>query len=302
MREGRARLLYPIASVVALIGCGEAGSISRIQSTAPAAAPARDFAPPAGLVEATKEAGAPGAGTPAVPPRRIIYNAQVELVVDSVTKTADQLSRLIKDHGGYLSETDLLSDPRSQPQARWKVRVPVDHFDAFLAAVGRLGELQRNHVDSQDVTEEYVDIQARVSNKQEEEKRLVRHLADSTGKLEDILAVERELSRVRSEIEQMQGRIRFLANQAALSTVTIAATELKDYQPPISPNFGVQVVRTFRLSVARLADFGKNLTLVLVAVVPWLPVVLILMLFVRWLVRRRRGRAAGPSGGRPGPG
>ncbi len=92
--------------------------------------------------------------------------------------------------------------------------MPVDRFDSFVSAVSQIGEVRTNHVGSQDVTEEYYDIEARIRNKQEEEKRLLKHLADSTGKLEDILSVERELTRVRGEVEQMQGRLRFLANRA----------------------------------------------------------------------------------------
>ena len=110
--------------------------------------------------------------------------------------------------------------------------MPVDRFDAFVGQVSRLGEVRTSHVGSQDVTEEFFDLEARIRNKQEEEKRLLKHLADSTGKLEDILKVESELSRVRGEVEQMQGRLRFLANRADLSTVTITATEWKDYTPP----------------------------------------------------------------------
>jgi hypothetical protein len=103
--------------------------------------------------------------------------------------------------------------------------------------------------------------------------------------------VERELSRVRGEIEQMQGRIRFLANVTSLSTVTIQATELKDYTPPVSPTFGTEIVRTFRFSVARLTEFGKAVVLALVAVAPWLPVALVVALPIGLYVRRQR-RAA----------
>src|SRR5262249_60412343 len=112
-----------------------------------------------------------------------------------------------------------------------------------------------------------------------------------TGKLEDILAVERELRRVRGEIEQMQGRLRYLSNMTELSTVTITAIELKNYVPPLSPSFRTEVVRTFQLSVTRLTEFGKAVALVLVALVPWSPLILLLVLFVGWLLRRRRSAA-----------
>lgn len=232
------------------------------------------------------DAAATPAGSPAVPadgeatppalPRKIVYNAQVDLVVESVTATAEKIAALVKEAGGYVSETDQSSLSHTQRRATWKVRVPVDRFDSFLAGIARLGELQRHHVDSQDVTQEYYDLDARIANKKEEEKRLLKHLADSTGKLEDILSVERELSRVRGEIEQMQGRLRYLANVTALSTVTISATETRDYVPPVAPTMGAQIERTFRLSLSRLKLFLTELLLFFVAIVPWLPVLAIL--------------------------
>ncbi len=142
--------------------------------------------------------------------------------------------------------------------------MPADRFAPFAAAVSRLGEVRRNHVGTQDVTEEYFDLEARIRNKQEEEKRLVKHLAASTGNLKDILDVERELSRVRGEAEQMQGRLRFLSNRADLSTVTINATEWKDYKPPVAPTYSTQISRTFFRSVENLGTFFTSLSLVLV--------------------------------------
>ena len=119
----------------------------------------------------------------------------------------------------------------------WKIRVPVEKFDSLLAILTQLGELQQTHTESEDVTQEYYDIEARIANKQKEEKRLQKHLDESTGKLEDILAVERELTRVRGEIEQMQGRIRYLSNITALSTITLTATEIKTTPRPRHPHF-----------------------------------------------------------------
>jgi hypothetical protein len=276
------------AGVVAAQGCADGYQTGAILKSG---VNARNFlqsaAAPAEKTETT-EAAVPPAAVPPTTARKIIYNAQVTLVVESVSDVGDALGRLLKEHGGYLAETNVVSYSQQHRQATWKARVPVDHFDVFLAAVTRLGELQSKNLDSQDVTQEYVDLEARIANKQEEEKRLLKHLADSTGKLEDILAVERELSRVRGEIEQMQGRLRYLANVTALSTVTITATELRDYTPPVSPSFGAQVARTFQGSVRELQSFGKAVILLFVAAIPWIPVAAVLALFLWSILRWRR--------------
>jgi hypothetical protein len=227
-------------------------------------------------------------GQPAKAVRKIIYDARIDLVVDSLNATELAITNLIKVHDGFLAESDQSSITATQRRGTWRVRVPVDQFSAFVSAVSRLGEIRQNHVGSQDVTEEYFDIEARIRNKREEEKRLIKHLADSTGKLEDILAVEKEISRVRGEIEQMEGRLRLLANRTELSTVTIEALEWKDYKPPVAATFSTQLSRTFFHSVESLVQFGQTLLLVAVAVAPWLPFVVLGIFIVRWIVRPGR--------------
>jgi hypothetical protein len=279
----------------AMMGCGEEAALQSEQIKATAAA----IAPSGGSRTADIPAPPTAQGTseeaedavPTVQPRKIIYNAQIELVVEDLSTVVDDLTGLVKQHGGYVAETDVSGSAGGQRRGMWKVRVPVDRFDAFTAAVTKLGELQKNHVDSQDVTEEFYDIEARIANKQQEEKRLQKHLGDSTGSLEDILAVEREISRVRGEIEQAQGRLRYLANVSALSTVTITASELRDYKPPISPAFSTQIGRTFFNSLELLIDFGKGIVLLVVAGLPWLPVVALLA----WPLWRLMRRASSPS-------
>jgi len=263
-------------------GCGADMSSPSNEAPTPASASATTPA----QTQATDKTQAAGRA-PAVP-RKIIYDARVELLVESLTATEQAILRLIKEHEGFLAESDQSSVTRTQRSATWRVRVPVDRFDAFVAAVNRLGEVRKNHVGSQDVTEEFFDLEARIRNKQEEEKRLLKHLADSTGKLEDILAVERELSRVRGEVEQMQGRLRFLANRTELSTVTIEAMEWHDYKPPVAATLQSQLGRTFFNSVENLSEFGKFLLLFTVALAPWLPLMVLVFFLVRWIVRFRR--------------
>lgn len=275
------------AALMPLAGCGSAEESSPAKVSMPAT-------PAASPAAGEKLADADVSKIPPALPRKIIYNAEVTLVVESVATVGDQITKLVKDAGGYISETDQASHSHTQRRATWKVRVPVDRFDTFVAAVARLGEVERNHVDSQDVTQEYYDTEARIANKQQEEKRLLKHLSDSTGKLEDILAVEKELSRVRGEIEQVQGRLKYLASYSALSTVTITATEVRDYTPPVAPTFAKQIERTFRLSLAQLAEFGRAVVLFVVALAPWLPVIAVIALPVWLLVRRSARTNHGP--------
>ena len=232
--------------------------------------------------------------------RKIIYDARIELVVDSLNATEQAILKLVKQHDGFLAESDQSSLAQNQRHASWRVRIPATNFEAFVGEVVRLGEVRQNHVGSQDITEQYLDLEARIRNKREEEKRLLKHLADSTGKLEDILAVERELSRVRGEAEQMEGRLRFLADRSELSTVTIEANEWKDYKPPVAATFGTQVKRAFFTSVDRLIEFGKGLAILVVVLAPWVPLMLLGLVLVRLLIRYA-GRSPRPGAPRAAP-
>jgi hypothetical protein len=220
--------------------------------------------------------------------RKIIYNADVEIVVENFADAEKRIRELVDTHKGYLAKSDVSSSTGASRRGQWTVRIPIDQFNNFLAAVGQLGELQRNKLDTKDVTEEFFDTETRIKNKQVEEKRLVQHLEKSTGKLEDILAVERELSRVRGEIEQMQGRIQLLTNLTSLTTIVVTVQERKGYVPPTAPSFTVSIERTFGRSWENLVAFGSWIVLVAVALVPWLPIVAVVGLVVWLLLRRQR--------------
>jgi Domain of unknown function (DUF4349) len=279
-------------------GCGEVRYAASSAKTAempppPAAAPAEAeaFRAESAATAAPPAAGAKPGGSnatpiPAIAPRKIVYNATLTLVVESLAAFEQPFLKLVNDSGGYVSQSDRTSNTDTKGRSTLTVRLPVEKFEPFLTAVGRMGELQHSHVDSQDVTQEFYDLEARIANKQEEEKRLLKHLNESTGKLEDILAVEREVTRVRGEVEQMQGRLRYLANVSALSTVTVTASEVSNFVPPIQPTFAGQIRRTFNDSLDTLVGFGKAVILIAVAVAPWLPVILVVGLVLLWLVKK----------------
>ena len=158
--------------------------------------------------------------------------------------------------------------------------------DGLLA----LGTPERNVVDTQDVTEEFVDVEARIKNLQEQEAKLNELLKEKRKeeKLEDVIKVSDRVFLVRGDIERAQGRRNYLKNRVQLSTLTVTLREVKDYKPPTAPTFGSRARDTFGNSWEGLVDFGQGAVLVLVALVPWAPLWLPALLALVWVVRRLR--------------
>ena len=290
------KLFYAPLLALLLAGCGanEAGA-PMSDETASSAEVAAGAATAADAQTGPAAPGAPkgkspslGAITQAVSTtqRKIIYTATVDLVVENLSQGQTKLVALTKANQGYIAQTNVGGASGAQRQGSWKVRVPVDKYEAFMAGAAKLGELQTINSTSQDVTAEFYDVSARIQNKQVEEARLIELLKKATGKLSEILQVEKELSRVRGEIERLQGRIRVLANLSALTTITISMREIKDYVPPAPPSFATEIARQFSGSLGLMKDAGKGLILFGAAILPWLPV-LALVGFPLWRVWRR---------------
>jgi hypothetical protein len=224
--------------------------------------------------------------------RKIIYNATLQLIVADLATADESLQQIVKEHNGYIAQADLLGTTGEPRRGHWRLRVPADRLRHCVEAILKLGVPQQNSTDSRDVTEEYVDLEARLNNKKKEEATLQGYLADkkAISKLEDILKIEQELSRVRGEIEQAEGRLRLLSNLSTLATLDVTMHEVKDYVPPQAPTFGSRISGTFSRSVEALQRFGETLTLIAVGLTPWLPVIAIVVVPAWLLLRRLRPR------------
>jgi hypothetical protein len=108
------------------------------------------------------------------------------------------------------------------------LRVPADQLDATLAELKTLGRVESESQSGQDVTAQYVDLQARLANARNTEQRLTDLLRNRTGKLSDVLEVEQEVDRVRGEIEQMEAERKNMSNQVTFATLNATITE--DYK------------------------------------------------------------------------
>jgi hypothetical protein len=278
------------------VGCAADSYDLSEETTAGAAAEpaaAGDLAAKAGG-EAAQATGGDVTAAPGVKPR-IIYSADVRLVAEDFAAAQEKLGRLVDQVGGYVADAREDRTSGSSRYGQWTVRVPVAKFDSFLASLDAIGFVESRNKTSEDVTMEYVDTQARISNLQRLEERYVTLLADQTGSLEDVLKVEQELARIRGDIEQAQGRLRYLTNKTDYSSVTITVREEKDYVPPKAPTFAERVGTTWSESLAALRKAGEVAVLAVVALAPWAAVAVVPVLAVAATVRLAMRRKVRPS-------
>jgi hypothetical protein len=231
--------------------------------------------------------------TRAVDQRKIIYNAGVDLVVDDFKSVPGKVQALVKKHGGFVAGSSVRGSEGEPRTGTWTLRIPSGNYDAFIAGSEALGQVRSVTTGTREVTAEFVDLESRIKNLKAEETRLNKHLQESTGKLDDILKVEREISRVRGEIERHQGRLNVLKDLTSLSTVTLTIQEIKDYvpEPTEEPGYATKVARTWGGSLGALGDFLTNLSLGVVALAPWL-VILLPLGAVCWIAVRKVIRKA----------
>jgi hypothetical protein len=224
-------------------------------------------------------------------PRKIVQTGHVDLVVKELDPAIASFQKMVEDHKGFISKSELRGTKGEKRSATWTIRIPVDQFQAMMDALPSLGETISVRTDSDDVSEEYYDLEKRIKNKRVEEQRLLDHMKKSGSKLEEILKVEEQLSRVREDIERMEGRMQRLNNLTSLTTIIVSMQEIKDYVPPTTPGFRTSISRTFGSSVDTLGAALRGLVLTLVALVPWSPFLLAAVGLPWWLIRRRVRRA-----------
>jgi hypothetical protein len=221
--------------------------------------------------------------------RKIKYSGVIKVIVENFGKSKDELEELVIKNKGYVAQSEIVNSPGEARGGHWKLRIPVAHFQAVREAIARLGEPEKNTTDSEDVTEEYYDLIAHIKNKKEEEAGLQKLFQASAGKLEDILKVRAELTRVRTEIDQHEGRLNALKQLTEMTTLDVYLHDRHTYVPPEAATYGTTIERTFFGSIDVLIRLGKGVFLAIVAIVPWLPLIAVIVVpFCLLALRSRR--------------
>lgn len=308
-----------------LVGCGggDRGDVMLRTLKKPAHGPAS--IPPAALTAANKDAldadgeqanefvaqkeagekpGPMGAGNqPKQQPRvarKIKHTADLKLITDEFDKTRDELQRLIEKHQGYEAMADIRSSPGAQRVGTWRVRVPIENFAAFRQAARKLAEVESDTVNTEDLTDQYYDLEANIKNLKAEQDSWRDMLKRTSDKLENLISVKRELDRVTDEIQRKEGRLRLMANLTEMTTVNLSLLERQKFNPDKGPaaaesaTFGMRAGKTFDSSWGALLNFGQGVALLGIALSPWLPLIIIgaIPFWYSWRSWRRQVRAS----------
>lgn len=223
--------------------------------------------------------------------RKIIRNANLTMEVDSTTDTQHKVTTIAEAHGGFVVTSEAKQREDSDPAKRTLdiklvVRVPADRFGSALDQIrGLAGTLREEAITGQDVTEEFIDLEARIRTQKALELQFL-DIMTQAKKVADAMEVQRQIAEVRTEIEKLEGRKRFLENRSSLSTITVNIEAPKAIAVNTT-GFG----RDLRDSVSVGLELGAAILLFLVrAVIVMVPVTLFLLLplglLFRYFVRR----------------
>ena len=219
----------------------------------------------------------------------IIRTGQASVQVDSLERGIRAVRALATHVGGFVANSSISSGNEQTHTATLEIKIPATRFDDAINGLEPIGSLESVSVSAEDVGEEFVDVAARAENGHKLEQRLIDILGTRTGKLSDVLAVERELARVREDIERQEGRMRYLRTRAAMSTLSVTVHE----KAPVvagTGSFGV-LADAFRQAWRNFIGFVASLIAAMGVLLPLAAIVAV----IGWLVwrARRAGRAAG---------
>lgn len=158
----------------------------------------------------------------------IIRTAALAVTTKDFDKARAQVEDILKHHRGYIGSLNITAHPGAGRTLSASLRVPSPQLDATIIELKALGRLDSESQNGEDVTSQYVDLNARLDNSRHTEQRLTDLLQNRTGKLSDVLSVENELARVRGEIESMEAERKTMANQVDFATLNLTLNE--DYR------------------------------------------------------------------------
>lgn len=287
------KLIAVLLAALLLTGCGAKSMDTAYNSgAAPEAAPDREYAMSDSIYdsadsmvpEKTESAAKP------VTDRKLIRRIQLEAETENLDALLSALDAKVNALGGYIENRNVYTGSHytSYRASRWAnltVRIPKDQLDAFVAHVESESNVISSNESSDDVTLSYVATQSRMTALQKEEARLL-ELIDKAANLSELLELEKRLTEVRTELENVTSQLLLYDNLVDFGTIDISIQEVQTLTPVEEPSFWQRITTGFMQSLRNLWTFLKELTISLIVALPYLVPLTVLALVVILIIRR----------------
>lgn len=239
--------IYTVLLLLVLTGCKEA-----VKEESAANMMLSEIAEPAVAADnADKSVNVQGV---AYPEQKIIKNANIRFETDDLSATAENIN---KAAGKYHAQTQSDAEGKTDYELtrNMVVRIPSQYFEAFVADISKgVKYFDTKEISSEDVTEQYVDTEARIKAKKVLEQRYLK-LIGKAKKVSEVLEIEKELSAIREEIEAKEGQLRYMKSRIALSTISIEFYKTTAGQPDATVSYGSKMWNAVKSGFNGLSSF-----------------------------------------------
>lgn len=269
-----------------LVGMSVAGCVAQDDTKSSLNSPQVTVYPASGDGEAyeyvTDETSSGGtASDVSLSERKTITSIDISMEVDNASRTVDDIIEMTTKSGGYVSSSsvyDTYYDTTPRKEGYITVRIPSGNYTTFVKDIENLGDVTSESITGTDVTEEYIDLEARLNNLQKQEKRLA-EILNMSKTVEEVLSVEKELERVRGEIDSLTGRLQYLDNKIDFATINIRITE----PTPITHSWGMRDALS-----SSVQGFVSTVRAMIILVGYLLPIAIVLSVIIAILLAIRR--------------
>jgi hypothetical protein len=234
-----------------------------------------------------------GSGSPAPVPasdsfpdlsadQKIVKTSRIQLEVENVTAALDPLRSIAASRGGYLGSLSVSSVYGDRLHAVATIRVPSREFEPTIAEIKGLGSLKSESLSADDVTEEYVDLEARRSALAGQLAQYTR-IMEKAVNVSEILEVQVQIERVQVELDRIDGRLRYLDNRVDYATITVTLQESE----PVGGREGFSFIPVINEGISGFLAVTSGLVIILISIIPLVIIGVVAYLLYWWWKGRR---------------